>query len=74
MCQPDDKGNNKRLELFEKVISLGSRSTTMKTLADALRGLISMERQAFGLDDKSAEEQGSGVEDVISRVMAKNGE
>lgn len=74
MCQPDEKGNNKRLELFEKVISLGSRSTTMKTLADALRGLIAMERQAFGLDDKDEEGTSSGVEDVISRVMAKNGQ
>ena len=74
MCEPDEKGNNKRLELFEKITSLGSRSTTMKTLADSLRGLITMERQAFGLDDKDEEGVGSGVEDVISRVMAKNGE
>ncbi|NIA00763.1 hypothetical protein, partial [Massilia sp. CCM 8734] len=33
LCQPDDKGVNKRLELFEKVMSLNSRAGTMKTLA-----------------------------------------
>jgi hypothetical protein len=73
LCDPDDKGQNKRMELFEKVISLGSRAGTMKTLADSLRGLISMERQAFGLDEKSDDEVGSGVEDAIRRVMDKHG-
>lgn len=73
LCEPDDKGQNKRLELFEKVISLGSRAGTMKTLADSLRGLIVMERQAFGLDDKSDDEAGSGVEDAIRRIEEKNG-
>ena len=72
ICQPDDKGQNKRLELFEKVMSLGSRSSTMKTMADTLRTLISMERQAFGLDDKDGEGESTGVEDVIKRVKAKN--
>ena len=70
---PEDKGMQRRLEVLEKVISLGSRAGTMKTLADALRSLVAMERQAFGLDDKDDEEQGSGIEDVISRVAAKNG-
>lgn len=73
LCPPDEKGQNKRMELFEKVISLGSRAGTMKTLADSLRGLITMERQAFGLDEKSDDEVGSGVEDAIRRVMDKNG-
>ncbi|MCE3608301.1 hypothetical protein LXA47_32555 [Massilia sp. P8910] len=73
LCEPDEKGANKRLELFEKVMSLNSRAGTMKTLADALRSLIAMERQAFGLDDKKEDEVGTGVEDVIKRVMAKNG-
>ncbi len=73
MCEPDEKGQNKRLELFEKVISLGSRAGTMKTLADALRNLITMERQAFGLDEKDDSQHSSGVEDAIKRVMAKHG-
>lgn len=74
MCQPDEKGQNKRLELFEKVISLSTRSSTMKTLADSLRSLVAMERQAFGMDDKDNEDLGSGVEDAIRRVAAKHGE
>lgn len=70
---PDDKGMQRRLEVLEKVISLGSRAGTMKTLADSLRSLVAMERQAFGLDDKEDSEDGSGIEDVISRVAGKHG-
>lgn len=74
MYEPPQRGPNRRLELLEKVISLASRAGTMKTLADSLRGLIAMERQAFGLDKKEGDESGTGVEDVIARVRAKNGE
>ncbi|MET3135477.1 hypothetical protein AAKU55_005787 [Oxalobacteraceae bacterium GrIS 1.11] len=69
---PDDKGVDKRDELFRKVVTLGSRSTTMKTLADSLRGLIILEREAFGLNNKDEDGKQSGVEDVIKRVMAKH--
>lgn len=73
MFDPDDKGNDKRNDLYRKIISLSSRAGTMKTLADTLRGLIAMERQAFGLDAKEDDDVGSGVEDVIKKVMAKHG-
>ena len=51
MRSPDDKGNDKRNELYHKVISLGGRSSTLKTLAESLRLLVALERQAFGIDD-----------------------
>lgn len=70
---PDDKAIQRRLELLERLTSLSSRSSTMKSLADTLRSLVAMERQAFGLDDGDDTEEGSGVEDVIKRVMDKNG-
>jgi hypothetical protein len=73
LYDPDDKGMSKRLELFDKVISLGSRASTMKTLADALRNLVAMERQAFGLDEKKEDDVDTGVEAVIRRVRAKHG-
>lgn len=52
MFRPDDKGQDKLNELYQKVISLPGRAKTMKDLGESLRVLIAMERQAFGLDDK----------------------
>ena len=46
----DDNGNDRRNDLYVKVISLSERSKTMKTLADSLRVMVDMERTAFGMD------------------------
>ena len=46
----DDNGNDRRNDLYAKVISLSERSKTMKTLADSLRLVVDMERTAFGMD------------------------
>ena len=47
---PDDKGIDKRNDLYTKVISLPGRSKTMKELSDTLKTLILLERQAYNLD------------------------
>jgi hypothetical protein len=52
MCEPDEKGQDKRNELFQKVISLSGRVSNMKALADSLKTLVALEREAFGIDDK----------------------
>lgn len=52
MHEPDEKGQDKRNELFNKVISLSSRASTMKTLAESLKNLVAMERQAFNIMDE----------------------
>jgi hypothetical protein len=51
---PDEKGQDKRNELYLKVISLAGRAATLKTLADSLKTLVTLERQAFGIEDKEA--------------------
>jgi hypothetical protein len=48
--EPDDKGIDKRNELYHKVISLPGRSKTMKELSDTLKTLVLLERQAYSLD------------------------
>lgn len=53
MAQPDGNGVDKLNDLYHKVISLPTRSKTMKDLADTLKSLITIERQAYGLDDSS---------------------
>lgn len=45
---------DKRMELFQKVISLGGRTSTMKSLADSLKTLVALEREAFGIDERRA--------------------
>lgn len=70
LYDPEDKGMLKRLELFDKLMSLGSRAGTMRTLAETMRTLIGMERQAFGLDDKDEDKGGGGIDDVIREVEA----
>lgn len=75
LYDPDDTGIKKKIAALEKLTSLGSRAGIIKTLTESLRTLIALERQAFGLDDEKGEEEtDEGVEALIQRVRAKNGE
>lgn len=52
---PDDKFQDKRNDLYMKIISGANRVDSMKKLAETLKILIGLERQAFnisGLEDK----------------------
>lgn len=53
---PDEKGVDKLNELYHKVISLGGRTGTMKSLAESLKTLVALEREAFGIDEKRAQD------------------
>lgn len=56
MRSPDDKGQDKLAEIYQKVISLPGRVKTMKDLGDSMRVVIGLEREAYGIegdDDKS---------------------
>ena len=56
MRSPDDKGQDKLAEIYQKVISLPGRVKTMKDLGDSMRVLIGLEREAYGIegdDDKN---------------------
>ncbi|WP_289328833.1 hypothetical protein [Pseudomonas sp. 'CRE Jenny 4'] len=65
MRDPDDNGFDKRNDLYGKVISLPGRSKTMKEMAETLKTLISLERQAYDLDTKS----GGNDADELSKMM-----
>ena len=56
MAKPDEKGQDKLGDLYQKIISLPGRAKTMKDLGESLRVLVTLERQAFGLDDAGAED------------------
>ena len=62
MESPDDNGLDRLNDLYHKVISLPSRSKTMKDLADTLKTLVSLERQAYDLENAGdLPERGSGI-------------
>lgn len=50
MRQEDDKSQDRLNDLYHKVISMAGRTKTMKDLADSLKTLVGLERQAYGLD------------------------
>lgn len=54
----DDKGQDKRNDIYNKVISGAGRIDSMKKLADTLKTLITMEREAYGIDAKYVDPAG----------------
>lgn len=52
MADPDKSGNDKKMsEAYQKAISLGGRVQTMRSLAETVKTLVTLEREAFGLDN-----------------------
>jgi hypothetical protein len=49
MASPGEKGMDKLNDLYQKVISLPSRTKTMLDLSNSLKTLIGLEREAYGL-------------------------
>lgn len=67
----DDKGVDKKNDLYNRVISLGERSKTLKTLAESLQKLVDMERTAFGMD-KEGEKKDDPLSSMLARIANGN--
>lgn len=64
----DDKGQDKRNDLYQKVISSAGRIDSLKKLSETLKHLVGLEREAYGIavaDDKA---QGA---DEVPAMLAK---
>ena len=82
MRREDDRGQDKLNDLYQKIISLPGRAKTMKDLGESLRVLVTLERQAFGLDNAGpdGESQGGPTKQLtdaeravrLSRLMSGN--
>lgn len=46
--------HRKRIDAFDKAMSLSGRTGTMKALAESLAKVVAIEREAFGIDDPEA--------------------
>ncbi len=64
--EPNDAGQDKLNDIYRAVITLPERTKTMKALAESLKSLISLEREAYGLE-KAVEEPppSSGIIDPV---------
>jgi hypothetical protein len=60
----DDKGQDKRNDVYRRVISGASRIDSMKKLAEALKVLVGLEREAYGIE--TGEKQPGGGNDLVS--------
>ncbi|WAL80967.1 hypothetical protein OYT13_13900 [Pandoraea sp. XJJ-1] len=45
----DERGNDRRNDIYNKVISSAGRVSSMKQLADTLKTLVGLEREAYGI-------------------------
>nr|WP_305777879.1 hypothetical protein [Pseudomonas sp. Hg5Tf] len=69
---PDDNGQDKLNDLYQKVIALPSRTKTLKDLGDILKVLITLERQAYSIDDEQpVDDRSKLTEDELDRRIAK---
>ena len=80
MATPDQSGVDKLNILYRKVLSLPSRIDSAKKLAETLRVMIALEREAFGVDmagstkvetEVSGDVRVSGLSEAIEAVLAK---
>lgn len=73
--QEDEKGQDKRNDIYLKVISSAGRIDSTKKLAETLKILIGLEREAYGLVDapaknEAAENLANALEQARKRVAA----
>lgn len=65
----DKAGQDKRNDIYRKVISSAGRIDSMKKLAETLRILIALEREAYGIQSES-EKASTSMADVLSELVA----
>lgn len=66
--QDDEKGQDKRNDLYNKVISSAGRIDSVKKLAEVLKILIGLEREAYGIVDQPA--KGESNENLANALEA----
>jgi hypothetical protein len=54
MLEPDDNGLDRLNEVYRKVIALPSRIDSVRKLAESLKVLIALEREAFDMNNKTS--------------------
>lgn len=75
--QPDDNGRDRTNDLYRKVISLSGRVSDLKALSEAMTKLVTLERQAWSMDEpaKSNDDDPTGMTDdeLDAKINARLG-
>ena len=71
MRKDNDSGQDKRNDLYNKVIALSGRSSTLKSLVDSLKVLIALEREAFGLEDAQKVSATDSMTEFLADLSAR---
>lgn len=71
MRKDNESGQDKRNDLYNKVIALAGRSATLKSLVDSLKVLVALEREAFGLDDAAKGSAADSMADFLTELSAR---
>jgi hypothetical protein len=77
--EADEKARSAARRALHNALQLGSRAATLRSLAESMKTLVTLERQAFRVDETPSEEAGSaatvavltGVDDALGLVRAK---
>lgn len=69
MRRPDERGQDKLNDIYEKLMSLPGRAKTMKDLGESLRVLVTMEREAFGLNTE-AKDKTDDLTDLLRDISS----
>ena len=69
MRKPDQHGQDKFNDLYQKLVSLPGRAKTMKDLGESLRVLVTMEREAFGLNTE-AKDKTDDLTDLLRDISS----
>jgi len=68
-----DLSQDRRNELYNRIIELPRRIASMKKLVEILKTLIDMEREAFGIDGRIGVDGPANSNITISFVSASGG-
>ena len=75
MASPDERGRDRAREAYDKAIGLPQRIKGVKELAEALRVLVGMEREAYGITSGAEAAVGDdGAADVINTLKRLRGQ
>lgn len=66
--EPDERGQDKRNDLYQKVIGMSSRVSSMKSLAEALKTLVGLEREAYGMNTDHGTGEVKRLSDLIDEL------
>ncbi|MWP63099.1 hypothetical protein [Gilliamella sp. Pas-s25] len=68
LANPDQNGRDKLNEVYMAVISIPERVKSMKALSETLKNLITLERQAYNIDDTPKDNSVGQLSDLMDKL------